>query len=260
MASSVRARRDPCGVNVRRRRFLLRAIGGAALLLAIAGSVTDVTITHFWDRNAMLTGILADVLVLLVGVAVVNEYLDIRSTDRWRTVAYYATVELLYASRDTWVKLAHVLNLHEGEDLSIPDLSQRILAEDTPALLLSRAAHVLADPDQRAHLTDVVVEVSDETRETLTNWAPIMITTATSAEAINRFTHLHGRLMRLRFVLQETVEGHPMTQIEIGDDEWAARRVATIVRLSAQLAVDYRAESLQIVPLDEWSDDDFVPA
>jgi len=80
-------------VDARRRRFLFRAVGGVALLLILAGSITDVAVTMFWDRNAMLTSVLADVLVLVVGVAVVNEWLDIRSAERWRTVAYYALVE-----------------------------------------------------------------------------------------------------------------------------------------------------------------------
>jgi len=66
-------------VDARRRRFLFRAVGGVALLLILAGSITDVAVTMFWDRNAMLTSVLADVLVLVVGVAVVNEWLDIRS-------------------------------------------------------------------------------------------------------------------------------------------------------------------------------------
>ena len=74
-------------MDARRRRFLFRAVGGVALLLILAGSITDVAVTMFWDRNAMLTSVLADVLVLVVGVAVVNEWLDIRSAERWRTVA-----------------------------------------------------------------------------------------------------------------------------------------------------------------------------
>src|SRR5437867_1419672 len=132
-ARSVRGGRDPCGVNARRRRLLFRAVGGVALLLILVGSISDVTITMFWDRNAMLTSILADVLVLVVGVAVVNEWLDIRSAERWRTVAYYALIELLYACRDTWVRLSDELGVAEGERLSITELSQRVLADDGAA-------------------------------------------------------------------------------------------------------------------------------
>src|SRR5262249_23761458 len=90
-------------MHARRRRVAFRALGAGALLAIIAVSITDVAVTRFWDNNAMLTGVLADVLVLLVGVAVVNEWLDIRAAERWRTVAYYALVELMYSLRTAWV-------------------------------------------------------------------------------------------------------------------------------------------------------------
>jgi hypothetical protein len=239
----------------RRRRFAFRALGAGALLAILAASITDVAVTRFWDNNAMLTGVLADVLVLLVGVAVVNEWLDIRATERWRTVAYYALVELMYSLRTVWVRLCHELDIHEGRALTIAGLADRVLAANAFSDLEERARRALADPIARRRLADIVVELSEETRETLTNWAPIMITTAPSANAINRFTHLHGRLMRLHHVLQETIEGHRIPNIEIGDDAWAAERIATIIRLGAGLAEAFGAEARQLMPPEEWSDE-----
>ena len=51
-----------------------------------------------------------------------------------------------------------------------------------------------------------------------------------------------------------------MDTIEVGDDAWAARRIATVIRLGAQLAIAFREESYAIVSLEEWSDEAFVPA
>jgi hypothetical protein len=249
----------------RRRRFVIRAIGASALLLIVTATVTDVAVTRFWDRNAMLTGVLADILVLVLGVAVVNEWLDIRAAERWRTVAYYALIELAYASRDTWVRLSHELDVHEGRAATIEQLEAQVLAQDGPAMLERRAAAVLADPARRRRLIGLVEELSGETGEAMTNWAPVMVTTGPSADAINRFTHMHGRLMRLRFVLQETIAGHQIPHIEIGDDRWAARRVATIVGLGARLNEHFRAEAFQLMAPEDWADDpavfdDFVRA
>jgi hypothetical protein len=251
-------------LHQRRRRFLFRALGGAALLLLVAASITDVALTHFWDHNAMLTGIIADVLVLLVGVAVVNEWLDIRAASRWRTVAYYALVELVYSSRNAWVRLYHELDLHEGRSSTIAELYAQVVGAGGLETLEQRAAEKLADPAARRRLLDLVVEVSDGTREALTNWAPVMITTGPSADAINRYTRLHGRLMRLRFVLQAEIEGHRIPHIEVGDDAWAARRIATVVRLGAQLNERFREEAYQLMSFEEWADDpaafeDLVP-
>jgi hypothetical protein len=245
-------------VHARRRRLIIRAIGATALVMIVVASVSDVTVTRFWDRNAMLTGILADILVLVLGVAVVNEWLDIRAAERWRTVAYYALVELLYASRDTWVRLYHALDVHEGRKATVEEMQERVLARDGPSMLERRAAAVLADPVRRRRLVELVDELSLETRDAMTNWAPVMITTGPSADAINRFTRMHARLMRLHFVLQETIEGHEIPHIELGDDAWAARRVATIIRLGAQLVLHYREEAFQLASPEEWADDPAV--
>jgi hypothetical protein len=135
-----------------------------------------------------------------------------------------------------------------------------VLSDQGAAMLRDRAATALADPEARSRLVTLVVQISDEMRETLARWSPIMITTGPSADAINRFTHLHGRLMRLRFVLVEDLAGHRMDATEIGDDQWAARRIATVVHLGAQLSVAFRAESYELVSIEEWSDEAFVPA
>src|SRR5262249_26638975 len=157
-------------MHARRRRFAFRALGAGALLAIIAVSIPAVAVTRFWDNNAMLTGVLADVLVLLVGVAVVNEWLDIRAAERWRTVAYYALVELMYSLRTAWVRLCHELEVHEGRALTIAELANRVLADDAFFDLDERARRALADPVARRRLADVVVELFEETRETLTNF------------------------------------------------------------------------------------------
>jgi hypothetical protein len=108
---------------------------------------------------------------------------------------------------------------------------------------------------RRGQLRALVTELSDQTRDTVTSWAPVMITTGPSADAINRFTRLHGRLMRLRFVLEKTIEGHRIPYTEIDDDEWAARRIATLVRMGAHLAASFHDEAYALMAPEEWGDE-----
>ena len=57
-------------------------------------SVSDIVFTGFWDRNAMATSVIADIAVLIVGVAVVNEFLAARARREWRLLSDYGLVEL----------------------------------------------------------------------------------------------------------------------------------------------------------------------
>ena len=86
----------------------------AALSLIALGfiSVSDFLLTNFWDQNAMVTSVVADVLVLIVGVAAVNEFLAGRSRRRWRRVADYSLTELSSSCRHVWIELAQASGLH----------------------------------------------------------------------------------------------------------------------------------------------------
>jgi len=75
-------------------------VGAALSLIALAViTVSDFLVTDFWDRNAMVTSVVSDILVLIVGVAVVNEFLAARSLRNWRLVANYSLTELSSSCR-----------------------------------------------------------------------------------------------------------------------------------------------------------------
>jgi hypothetical protein len=61
------------GTGLTRVSALLSMVALAAVALS------DFLLTGFWDRNAMVTSVVADILVLIVGVAVVNEFLAARA-------------------------------------------------------------------------------------------------------------------------------------------------------------------------------------
>ena len=55
-----------------------------AAFFGLAGAITsDVTAGSFWARHALLAGLTASVIIVMLSVAVVNEVLDRRRRERW---------------------------------------------------------------------------------------------------------------------------------------------------------------------------------
>ena len=152
-----------------------RVAAALSLLALICLTVSDFVLTGFWDKNAMATSVIADILVLIVGVAVVNEFLAARSRSRWRLVADYSLVELSSECRRVWVQLAETIGLGRREELSREDLRALLESPADDDRSLERCAHGFArDPDCRRELERVVGELVETTREALTSWAPVL--------------------------------------------------------------------------------------
>src|ERR1700689_1510837 len=70
-----------------RETRLLAALAVAGL---VAGVLSDVIGVHFWDEHPLLAGLTANVIVVLLTAAVLNEVLQSRSRRRWRVLAQCA--------------------------------------------------------------------------------------------------------------------------------------------------------------------------
>src|SRR3954451_19625742 len=90
-----------------------RIAGILAVVALFVVTLTDVFITSFWDDYSMLTDVVSNVLVLIVGVAVVNEFVSARQTRRWKLVRHAALIEFVYAARPVWVRVTAFLGLDE---------------------------------------------------------------------------------------------------------------------------------------------------
>ena len=100
-------------------------IAAAIALVALAAGAASDFLLDFWARNVMLTSVVANLLVLMVGVAVVNEYLAGRSARRWRLLGQFVLLELGRSARDVWIVLLERLGLEEGRDLPLDELRAR---------------------------------------------------------------------------------------------------------------------------------------
>jgi hypothetical protein len=212
-----------------------RVAAALSLVALICLTVSDFVLTGFWDRNAMATSGIADVLVLIVGVAVVNEFLAARSRSRWRLVADYSLVELSSECRRVWVQLAETIDLGRREELSRESLRALLTAPADDEQSLERCARGFArDSDSRRELGRVVGELVGSTREALTSWAPVLIETP-YAGALSRYVELQGLLGTLDVALWEEAEGRLPSYEGARDPEWIAARLVALVQLGSEL-------------------------
>jgi hypothetical protein len=224
-----------------------RVAAALSLVALLCLTVSDFVFTGFWDKNAMATSVLADILVLIVGVAVVNEFLAARSRRRWRLVADYSLVELSSECRRVWVQLAETIGLGRREELSREDLRALLESPADDERSLERCAHSFArDPDCRRELERVVGELVGTTREALTSWAPVLIETPYSG-ALSRYVELQGLLGTLDVALWEEAEGKLPSYEGARDPEWIGARLVSLVQLGSELELElHRVSSLEV--------------
>jgi hypothetical protein len=212
---------------------------GAALsvLGLVAITVSDFVLTGFWDRNAMATSVIADVLVLVVGVAVVNEFLAARARREWRLLADYGLVELGECARHIWVNLAEHLAVGKRENLTLDEMRELVRSPEGEETTRELALSIAADGERRKSLHELVAELAEGARARLGRWAPVLVETP-YPRAITRFVHLQARLTRLQTVLWEDSLNWRPSYEGSGDAEWIADRVANLIHLGSRIDVE----------------------
>jgi hypothetical protein len=213
----------------------LTRVSAILSLLALAlVSVSDIVFTGFWDRNAMATSVIADIAVLIVGVAVVNEFLAARARREWRLLSDYGLVELGEAARHTWVMLAQQIGAGQRESLTLNELRKRCQPEDT---IRELALAVATDDVRRRSLHDLVAELAENARARLGRWAPVLVGTP-FPETVTRFVRLQARLTRLQTVLWEDSLNWRPSYEGSGDADWIAERITDVIHLGSRLDLE----------------------
>jgi hypothetical protein len=213
-----------------------RVAGTLSVLALVALTLSDFLLTEFWDRNAMVTSIVADVFVLVVGVAVVNELFASRSRRRWQAVADYALVELSRACRHVWVSLSEAIGLARRQEVTLPALRDLLDRDEDRIVELAEAAH---DSDARRALHEVVAEVAARAGDALTSWAPVLVETP-DAVALSRYVELQAMLANLDLALWEEAEGRRASLPGTGDVNWIGNQVRAVIVLGAALDRELR--------------------
>jgi hypothetical protein len=248
------------------RRLVLAAAVGAGLILAAAGS--DFIVGSFWERHGMLTSLLANLIVVGVTVAVVNQVLDGRDRRRWNLLAQTVLFALIQSARATWTGMLEVLELAEVRSGSVESLVQAGKVALDSERVARGADALIADGERRARLQRMTVALSDHASEVIARWAPVMVSAKPYAEVLDRHVELAARLAWLGDVLSynEPPEGQSpreraLTRSSVasehaerlGTDAWLHDQILATIALATKLDYEAREDAYAIVPLDWWA-------
>lgn len=216
----------------------LTRLGALLSLVALAGvALSDFLLTGFWDRNAMVTSVVADILVLIVGIAVVNEFLTARARREWRLLSDYGLVELGETARHIWVMLAQNVGVGRREALTLDELRERVRSPQGEESTRELALTVAGDPEHRQSLEGVVAELAEQARARLGRWAPVLVETP-YPRAVTQFVRLQVRLTRLETVLREDALNWRPSYEGSGDADWIAGQVTNVIQLGSGIDIE----------------------
>jgi hypothetical protein len=249
-----------------------RLLAALAVLACLAAVISDETNEGFWERHALLAGLVASVIVVLLTVAVVNEVLERRSRQRWSILAQYIMFELIRNARMVWTGLLEVAGLLPPE----PDGQEWVAAgadvvRDTPRLSASLRA-LVDDANGRGRLHEEVVFLAEHADEVLGRWADVMLNAELYAEVMDRHVELAGDISWIAGLLdssrpqpdlrrQRMARSSPAVQIEVEPSgEWLSDRLVVIAQLAEELDRGTLELALRVVPVEWWRDRLGTPA
>src|SRR5579871_2576756 len=237
----------------------------AALLLLVAGIVSDVVEQRFWDRNGLLAGLASSVLVVVITVALVNEVTERRRRRRWTVVAQYVMLQLVRDARGIWTGLLELAGLISPDNLSADSIEAGDRTVRDTEKLTEAARRVVSEPERRRQLHQSVNYFVAHNDEVLGRWAGVMLSADRYAEIIDRHVELASDVAWLGSLLDnlDPHDGdshkrmnrkHPAVQIEGAiDDEQLAQRLVTIAQLAEQLDRGTLEIALRLVPVEWWA-------
>jgi hypothetical protein len=243
-----------------------RIVGGLSVLVLAGAIAWDLADDGFWARHALLTGLIASLIVVGVTVAVLNELIERRQRQRWSVLAQYALFDLIRAARLVWSGLLELAGLApDGEPGDGTLEAGSTAVRDTPRLTAAMD-EMLADADRRVQLHRQIEERLADGQQVLGRWAGVMVGSGIYAEIVDRHVELYSRLYWWGSVLDESdpLEEHlsrpalsrvsPATQAAVGpvEDEWLRDNLVAIAQLAESLDSGSFELAMRIVPLDWW--------
>jgi hypothetical protein len=241
-----------------------RLLAILALIALAAGVVSDTAYEDFWVRHAVLAGLVASVIVVMLSVAVVNEVLERRQRERWSVLAQYVMFELVRNARMIWMGVLDATGLLPPSENRQEDVDANAeVVRDAPRLTAAVKA-TLDDDARRSRLHSEIAFLAEHSDDVLGRWAAVMLNVEVYAEIIDRHVELAGDIAWIGSLLdtshppgdarrQRRARSSPATQIQTElDSGWFADRVVVIAQLAESLDRGTLELALQIVPVQWW--------
>jgi hypothetical protein len=248
-----------------------RALAAFALLALVGGVLWDAFDGRFWARHALLAGLVASVIVVMLTVGLVNEALERRSRQRWSVLAQYVMLQLVRDARIVWTGVSELAGIMPSDPYATAgDVLAAATSIDAGSSavrdterLSAALRELLADAGKRKQLHGSVTTFVENNDAVLGRWAAVMLNADVYAEVIDRHVELAGDLAWLSSLLgfelsqhderTNRARSHPAALIEGPlDDAQLVQRLAAIVQLAEQLDRGTLAVALRIVPIDWW--------
>ena len=241
-----------------------RLLAFLALVALAAGIVSDSSAEDFWVRHALLAGLVASAIVVMLSVAVVNEVLERRGRQRWSVLAQYVMIELVRNARMIWMGVLDVASLLPTPDDQQEDVEASAeIVRDTSRLTAAVRA-TLDDDVRRTRLHTEIAFLAEHSDDVLGRWAGVMLNSEVYAEIIDRHVELAGDVAWIGSLLdsadpprevrrQRRARSSPATQIQPElDSGWLADRIVVITQLAESLDRGTLEIALRIVPVQWW--------
>jgi hypothetical protein len=240
-----------------------RFLAAVALAGLAAGVASDLVGVRFWNGHPLLAGLTANVIVVLLSVALVNEAIQRRSRQRWRVLAQYVMFELGHNARMIWTGVLEVAGLLPA-DASVSaslDAGGRVV-RDAPRLG-GAIRQVISDAERRRGLYQELARCANASDEVIGRWAAVMLNADAYAEIIDRHVELASDLAWLKGLIADSNPAVDFRRRRARfsravrledevDEQWVADRIVMIAQLAEQLDRGTFEAALRIVPVAWW--------
>jgi hypothetical protein len=244
------------------------AVATAAGIIVIAGAAgSDFVFGSFWSSHAMLTSLVASLIVLAVTVAIVSEVAERRARRRWAVLGQYVLFELVRTVRATWIGVVELSALGTVDAASSEGLQAGARLALDNERLAGAVAVAVASSRQRQRISELIVAVGAQSRSLIMNWAPLMVDAGPYGPLFDRHVELHSLISWVAETLepgstskwlqaQHEVLGRSSVATEysaVRDERWLSSQLVTAAQLAVELDFESVALGFRLVSLASWS-------